>query len=139
MTKRSAAFLAVPALVLGASLFAAGTASATDNGTGGCRKPPEYKDGLTISTCITRTGPGTAYGNVRTTGTNRSTINLCVWLVDVNQNTVPGSRDCRIVAGADGSVLTPTMSLAPGRYYAVSSFTSPTYYYGGESPSLLMP
>jgi hypothetical protein len=134
LKKRLAALLVVPTLALAASVLAAGTASAATGG--GCRL--ENKDGLTISTCATATGPSTAYGSVRTSGTNRTLIDLCVELVDVNQNLVAGSRDCQIVSGADGQVTTPTMTLGPGTYYAVSYFTSPTYWYGGESPALYM-
>ena len=57
-------------------------------------------------------------------------------LVDAGQSLVPGSRDCQIVSGADGAVSTPVTSLGTGTYYAVSYFTSPTYWYGGESPAL---
>jgi hypothetical protein len=138
LKKRFAALLVVPALTLGAGLFAAGTAAAsTASPASGCRNPPVYADGLTVSTCITQTGPSSAYGNVRTSGSNNTLINLCVELVDGNQNLVPNSRDCQTQPGSDGSVLTPTMyNLAPGTYYAVSYFTSPTYWYGGESPGI---
>jgi hypothetical protein len=134
LRKYLAALLVVPTVALAASVLAVGTASAATGG--GCRKPPVNEDGLTISTCATATGPSTAYGNVKTSGTNRTLINLCVELVDANQSLVPGSRDCQIVSGADGAVSTPTMTLGPGTYYAVSYFTSPTYWYGGESPAL---
>jgi hypothetical protein len=134
LTKRLAALLVVLTAALAASVLAAGTASAATGG--GCRKPPVTADSLTVSTCVTATGPSTAYGNVRTSGTNNTLINLCVELVDANQSLVPGSRDCQTVPGADGAVSTPTMSLGSGTYYAVSYFTSPTYWYGGESPAL---
>jgi hypothetical protein len=135
LNKRLAALL-VPALVLGAGLFAIGNANA-DAPNGGCRKPPVYADGLTVSTCTTRTGPSSAYGSVKTTGTNNTLIRLCVELVDVNQNLVPNSRDCQVVNGQDGQVTTPNLTLGPGTYYAQSYFTSPAYYYGGEAPALV--
>jgi hypothetical protein len=138
--KRFAALLVVPALVLGASLLAVDTASATTAGAGGgavCRSP-KPADGLEVSTCATWTDARTAYGNVKTSGSNNTLINLCVELVDANQNLVPGSRDCQIQPGSVGAVSTPTMSLAPGTYYSVSYFTSPTYWYGGESPGFII-
>jgi hypothetical protein len=136
LNKRLAASL-VPALVLGASLFAVGNANA-DAPNGGCRKPPVSADSLLVSTCITRTGPGSAYGSVKTTGTNNTLIDLCVEIVDVNQNLVGNSRDCQIQHGEVGQVTTPTLDLAPGTYYAQSYFTTPTYWYGGESPALVI-
>lgn len=134
LNKRLAALLAVPTVALAASVLAVDTASAATGG--GCRKPPVTEDSITISTCITAVGPSAAYGNVKTSGTNRTQIDLCVELVDANQSLVPGSRDCKIVSAADGAASTPTMSLGAGTYYAVSYFTSPTYWYGGESPAL---
>ncbi len=108
MKKRLAALLVVPTVALATSVLAVGTASAATGG--GCRKPPVNEDGLTISTCITAISSTAAYGNVRTSGTNRTLINLCVELVDVNQSLVPGSRDCQIVSGAAGAVSTAPMT-----------------------------
>jgi hypothetical protein len=58
-----------------------------------------------------------------------------VEVVDANQNLVPGSRNCRLQWGPSGHVDGNTVTLAPGLYYAVSYFTSPTYWYGGETPA----
>ncbi|MEV5880150.1 hypothetical protein AB0L75_39310 [Streptomyces sp. NPDC052101] len=54
--------------------------------------------------------------------------------MDVNQNVVPGSRNCAVVPGPSGTVWSNPVSLGRGTYYGVSYFTSPTYYYGGETP-----
>lgn len=138
MKKRLAALLVVPAIVLGASLVAVGTANADGGGGGGgsvCR-PPEIKDGLSIHTCAKWSDDQhTAHGEVTTTGSNNTDIELCVELVDVNQNLVPGSRGCSIQPGSHGFLAGPIVSPPPGTYYAVSYFTSPTYFYGGETPA----
>jgi hypothetical protein len=111
-----------------------GTANASaDSAT--CRVPDVHADGLTVHTCADWYDGSHITGTVHTSGTNRTIINLCIEIVDANQNLVPGSRDCQPVAGADGTVTTPPVSPAPGTYYAVSYFTSPTYWYGGESPA----
>ena len=138
MTRRLAAVLVVvPALALGAGLFAVGTAAASPAGAGGgevCRDPL-YAAGMKIQTCGKFGDGGYAIGTVTTTGSNNTQIDLCVELVDANQNLVPGSRNCQIQQGSAGHVETPTMYPPAGIYYAVSYFTSPTYWYGGETPA----
>ncbi|MBF9071365.1 hypothetical protein [Streptacidiphilus fuscans] len=140
MKKRLAALLAVLTLALSASLFASGTASATDGRF--CRSPISA-DGLQVETCVSHDeDPGT-WGEVHTWGTNNTSINLCVELVDANQNLVPNSRSCSVQQGnglgfGDGGFQeTPEMwNLPSGTYYAIAYFTSPTYWYGGESPPI---
>ncbi|MEU8691349.1 hypothetical protein [Streptomyces sp. NPDC048665] len=36
--------------------------------------------------------------------------------------------------GPSGTVWSHPVTVGPGTYYSVSYFTSPTYYYGGETP-----
>ncbi|HJP74265.1 MAG TPA: hypothetical protein VJ914_08355 [Pseudonocardiaceae bacterium] len=136
LKKRSAALLVVPALALGASLLAGGVAAAStpDGGGGGhgCRAPLPA-DGLSVVTCVDWADSGSAVGTVTTSGSNNTTINLCVEVVDANQNLVPGSRNCQPQPGPSGFVQTPNVSLRAGTYYVVSYFTSPTYWYGGET------
>lgn len=132
--KSLAAVLAASALTLGTSLLAVGTASASAN-TATCRKPDVSADSLDVRTCADWYIGSHITGTVHTSGTNRTVIDLCIEIVDVNQNMVPGSRNCQLVAGADGTVTTPPVSPPAGTYFAVSSFTSPTYYYGGETPA----
>ena len=137
MKKRFAALLVVPALALGAGLLAVGTAAAStgDGGGGGsvCRAP-KPADGLSVTTCAEWADTRSAFGKVSTSGSNNTSIDLCVELVDANQNLVPNSRNCQIQPGPAGYVQTPTLILAPGVYYVVSYFTSPVYWYGGETP-----
>ena len=136
--KRLAALLVLPTLALGVSLIAAGPAAAAPAGAGGgsvCRDPNPL-DGLTVTTCAKWSDDdGSAFGTVTTTGSNNTSIDLCVELVDANQHLVPGSRNCQVQQGPAGSVQGFTVYPAPGLYYAVSYFTSPTYWYGGESPA----
>jgi hypothetical protein len=53
----------------------------------------------------------------------------------VRQNVVSGSQHCEVVPGPSGTVWSNPVSLGPGTYYGVSFFTSPTYFYGGETPA----
>lgn len=132
--KSLTAVLAASVLALGTSLLAVGTADANP-AAATCRNPDVSADGLKVHTCADWYDGSHITGTVHTYGANRSVINLCIEIVDANQNVVPGSRNCQPVAGADGTVITPPVSPAPGRYYAVSYFTSPAYWYGGESPA----
>jgi hypothetical protein len=137
LTKRFAALLAVPALALGACLFAVGTAAAGTAGAGGgsvCRDPLPA-DSLSVHTCAKWDDTRSAFGTVSTSGSNNTSIDLCVELVDANQNLVPGSRNCQIQPGPSGYVEGHSVTVAPGIYYAVSYFTSPAYWYGGETPA----
>lgn len=140
LNKRSAALLVLPALA--ASLLTVGTASAgTADGGGGGRacRAPHPADGLSVGTCIDYSDDGHFDGEVITSGSNSTMINLCVELVDVHQNLVPGTHTCRLQPGPSGRVKTPVVHVGPGTYYAQSYFTSPTYFYGGESPGIVYP
>ncbi|MEY9875561.1 hypothetical protein ABH931_005065 [Streptacidiphilus sp. MAP12-33] len=121
------------ALVAGISVGAAGTASAAQTG-GGCVY--HDKDGFSVRTCIDGDGAGGIWADVQTYGSNNTSINMCVEIVDSNQNLVPGSRNCQIVNGSSSDTGTNIVFPGSGTYYGVSYFTSPTYWYGGESPSI---
>ncbi|GAA2787734.1 hypothetical protein GCM10010441_11010 [Kitasatospora paracochleata] len=133
MKLRLAASSAVIALVATAGLFSAGTASANTTGRV-CRNPDVSADGLNVHTCISGDGGRTLTATADTSGGNNTTINLCVKVVDGSQHDVPGSENCAWgVNGPHGHVSSNPVTVPYGTYYAVSYFTSPTYWYGGES------
>ena len=99
-----------------------------------CRTSDVYADGLYVHTCITGDGGNTLRAVASTRGSNNTSITLCAEVVDVYQNVVPGSRHCAVVPGPTGTVWSNPVGVRAGVYYGVSYFTSPTYYYGGETP-----
>ena len=127
--------VAVLAAVVGVAMAA--PASATTWPPPGyflCRTPDVQADGLTVHTCIQGDGGTTLQAVADTWGNNNTSITLCAEVVDANQNAVPGSRNCQVAWGPSGTVWSNPVSVGPGTYYGVSYFTSPTYYYGGETP-----
>ncbi|MER5549959.1 hypothetical protein ABT072_48135 [Streptomyces sp. NPDC002589] len=133
LRRAAAGGVAALALVTGISIGAAGTASADQSG-GGCRYLSA--DGLQVRTCVDGDGAGGIWTEVQTTGSNNTSINLCAEVVDSNQNVVPGSLNCSVVWGASSDVFSNTVFPNSGTYYGVSFFTSPTYWYGGETPPI---
>lgn len=100
-----------------------------------CRKPDVSADGLNVHTCIQGDGHATLQSVVDTSGSNNTSINLCAEIVDQQQHVVAGSQRCQVVPGPSGTVWSYPVTLGPGTYYGVSFFTSPTYFYGGETPA----
>lgn len=119
-------------LAAAAGLATAGSASASTS-VGGCRAPLPA-DGLSIQTCVGGNGGNGVQSGAFTSGSNNTDITLCAEVVDSNQNVVNGSRNCAVVWGPNGAVYSNWVSVGTGTYYGVSYFTSPTYWYGGESP-----
>jgi len=98
-----------------------------------CRTPDAPVDGFYVHTCLTGDGGTTLRAYVYVYG-GRTSINLCVKIVDFHQNPVPGSGNCKVVDSSGGEVWGYPISLDRGVYYGVSDLTSPTYFYGGETP-----
>ncbi|WP_405750023.1 hypothetical protein OG232_07725 [Streptomyces sp. NBC_01411] len=121
------------ALVTGISIGAAGAASADQSG-GGCRYLSA--DGLQVRTCVDGDGAGDIWTEVQTSGSNNTHINRCAGVVDSNQNILPGSLNCNVVWGPGSDVFSNTVFPGSGTYYGVSFFTSPAYWYGGETPPI---
>lgn len=134
---RRVAALGASAFALAAtSLFGATSAHATD--ANACRHPDVAADGLYVHTCINWVlyDGHSVWGTANTYGTNNTSINLCVQILDDNLNVIPNSTACKVVSGPSGSVTGPRVSVGYGFYYAQSYFTSPTYFYGGMSEGL---
>jgi hypothetical protein len=93
-----------------------------------------YVDGLNVRTCVQGDGGSTLQAVVTTSGTNSANITLCAEIVDIRQNAVPGSRNCAVVPGSNGTVRSNPVSVDPGTYYGMSYFTSSTSYYSSETP-----
>jgi hypothetical protein len=98
-----------------------------------CGAQNVYADGLNVHTCVRGDGGSTLQSVVATTGSNDTKITLCAEIVDARQSVVPASRNCAFVQGASGTVRSNPVSLSPGTYYGMSYFTSPSFFYGGET------
>ena len=144
-TKRALAMTAATLALAGGSAFVTGgTAHAAGVGQV-CRQWDVSADGLSVHVCLEwdEVGgyPNPLWGHAETYGTNNTTINLCVRVLDQNLNEIPGSRGCRVVWGPSGSMDGPAVYVPPCRpggtkYYAEAWFTSPTFYYGGMTGAL---
>ena len=127
--------VAVLAAITGVAIAAPASATTwPPPGYFSCRTPDVPADGLSVHTCVKGDGGSTLQSVADTSGSNKTSITLCAEIVDANQNEVPGSRNCQVVWGPSGTVWSNPVSVAPGTYYGVSYFTSPTFYYGGETP-----
>ncbi|MEY9969272.1 hypothetical protein ABIA33_007360 [Streptacidiphilus sp. MAP12-16] len=134
---RLAASAAALAMAAATSLVTADSASAANVVTA-CRTPDLAADGLYVHTCINtpQYDGHHVWATVSTYGGNNTSINLCVEVLDTNQNVVPGSLACKVVWGPSGSVASPTVTVGDGFVNAQSFFTSPTYWYGGMSAAI---
>ncbi|MDH6139348.1 MULTISPECIES: hypothetical protein [Kitasatospora] len=133
MRFRIAASAGVLALAATSSLFSAGSASALATG-GGCRAP-YYADGVNTQACITYDGGNNIHAAAYTGDAVHNTIDLCIKIVNSGGGQM-GPTTCRQVDAYYGSVVGPSITAPPGNYYGVAWFTSPTYYYAGESPAV---
>lgn len=138
MKLRLAASALTLAMAASTSVLTASNASAANIVTA-CRTPDLYADGLYVHTCINtpQYDGHNVWGTVKTYGSNNTSINLCVEVLDENLNVIPGSLTCKVVQGPSGTVVTtPVVWQGTHGVFAQSFFTSPTYYYGGMSEGI---
>ena len=138
MKKPFAAPAVLAALATACTLFTAVPASASTSPAGQvCRYAPIHADGEWIYECIQGdSGNGLQAGAYTANGTNNTTINLCVQIVNAVTGATAGNPSCATVSGENSgsaSPFTPQLHLPDGQYVAHAYFTTPTYFDGGES------
>jgi hypothetical protein len=126
---------AVAALATVGGVIAAAPADAATS-SNICRSGSVPNDGEYVLPCIYGNGAKSIYGLADISGSNHTSVNLCVDIINASTGAVvPGTATCAYVpdAASGGSVTTNWVSPGYGTYVSHAWFTSPTYYDGGES------
>ncbi|SEL75501.1 hypothetical protein [Streptacidiphilus jiangxiensis] len=129
---------ALAALATAGGLAVAAPASAATSANI-CRSGSVPNDGEYVLPCIYGNGGKSIYGLADISGSNHTSVNLCVDIINASTGAVvPGTATCAYVSDAanGGSVTTSWVSPGYGTYVSHAWFTSPTYYDGGESGRL---
>ncbi|MEY9875942.1 hypothetical protein ABH931_005449 [Streptacidiphilus sp. MAP12-33] len=134
---------AVAATALAGLATAGGLATATTanaaTSSNICRSGSVPNDGESVLPCIYGNGAKSIYGLAVISGTNHTSVNLCVDIINAATGAVvSGTPTCTYVSDAanGGSVSTSWVAPGYGTYVSHAWFTSPTYYDGGESGRL---